>query len=215
MDHFFYENKIFFVVIDSLTKYIECEIVRNTSAMETIEKLRTIFARNGLPDTLVSDNATSFTADEFKQFLDSNFIHHITPPPYSPSSNGQAEVAVRVIKNLLKKNKSGSLQSRLSNVLLHYRNVPHSATKVSPAVALNSRTYITIRERINPNFTCTVKNDTKYIPEFEIGEPVLALNLREGPKWLHATVVEKVGINIYNVLIKNPLLTNNENRKFQ
>ena len=34
-----------------------------------------------------------------------------------------------------------------------------------------------------------------------LGIEVLALNLREGPKWYHATVVQKLGINVYNVHI--------------
>ena len=32
----------------------------------------------------------------------------------------------------------------------------------------------------------------------EIGQDVLALNLREGPKWYHAKVTPKLGINIYD-----------------
>ena len=203
VDHFFFEDHVFLVVVDSLTRYIECEIVKNTSARETINHLRDIFARNGLPDVIVSDNATSFTAFDFKEFLSKNCIKHITPAPYSPSSNGQAERSVRVIKDLLKKNTIGSLQNRLSNILLHYRNIPHSVTKQSPAVALNGRTYITIKERINPNNfpISNMNNKCKNIPVFQIGEKVHALNLRDGPKWLEATVVERLGINLYNVLI--------------
>lgn len=74
IDHFFVENKICLVVIDALTKYIECEVVKNTGACETVETLRLIFSRNGLPDTIVSDNATSFTAAEFQQFVLDNGI---------------------------------------------------------------------------------------------------------------------------------------------
>ena len=55
---------------------------------ETVDTLRLIFSRNGRPDTIVSDNATSFTAHEFKEFLVNNGICHLTPPPYCPASNG-------------------------------------------------------------------------------------------------------------------------------
>ena len=103
IDHFFLEDRIFFIVIDALTKYIECEIVKNTGSCETINILRCIFSRNGLPDVIVSDNALGFTSSEFKEFLSNNNVSHITPPPYSPSSNGQAERAVKVVKDLLKK----------------------------------------------------------------------------------------------------------------
>lgn len=201
VDHFFFHNKIFFIVIDALTKYIECEIVSSTSSNVTIEILRQIFSRNGLPDLIVSDNATSFTSLEFKEFLEANGIHHLTPPPYSPSSNGQAERAVRVIKDLLKKNILGSLQSRLSSVLLYYRNVPHSVTQISPSVALNGRNLITVNDRLNPFFVPSIKKKVKGVVGFNVGDSVLALNLAGGPKWYQATILDKVGDNIYNVHI--------------
>ena len=111
---FFLENITCLVVVDALSKYIECEIVRSTSVDETIDALRLIFSRNGLSDILVSDNATSFTGEKFQQFLTNNGIQHVTSPPYCPSSNGQAERAVRTIKDLLKKNSCNqSFKTRL------------------------------------------------------------------------------------------------------
>ena len=47
--YFFYEDEIFFVSIDSFSIYIECSIVQNVSSNCTIEFLRELFARNGLP----------------------------------------------------------------------------------------------------------------------------------------------------------------------
>ena len=139
----------------------------------------------------MSDNASCFTASQFKEFLSNNCIQHLTPPPYSPSSNGQAERSVRVIKELLKKNSTGSLKSRLGKSLIYYRTVPHSITGVAPSVALNNRKYITLKDRINPKF---VPNDQtnicKETKQYGIGDAVLALNLREGRKWLEATVIE-------------------------
>ena len=90
---------------------------------------------------LVSDNATCFTAFQFKEFIQSNGIQHITPPLYSPSSNGQAERGVRVMKDLLKKSDSNNLsfKSRLAKALFHYRCIPHSITQIAPSVSLNRR----------------------------------------------------------------------------
>ena len=84
-----------------------------------MEVLREIFSRHGLPDTIVSDNATSFVSAEFHKFLFDNKIRHVTPPAYCLASNGQGEVAVRVMKNILRKNTTGSMRSRLSSALLY------------------------------------------------------------------------------------------------
>ena len=204
IDHFFFENKTCFIAVDALSKYIECETVPNTSVNATIDVLRTIFSRNGLCDVIVSDNASCFTAQAFKEFLINNGIQHITPPPYSPSSNGQAERGVRVVKDLLKKqNKADSFQTRLAKALFHYRCVPHSVTQIVPSVALNNRKYITVKDRVNPKyfFSKNRESESHHIVQFEIGDRVLALNVREGPKWHQATVVQKLGVNVYNVHI--------------
>lgn len=205
VDHFFLENKICLVAVDALSRYIECEIVHSTSVQDTVDALRCIFSRNGLCDVLVSDNATCFTAAEFKQFLNNNGISHITSPVYLPSSNGQAERSVRVIKDLMKKhNDCGSFRTRLAKVLFHYRCVPHSVTQIAPSVALNNRKFVTAKDRVNPKYcySSISKNKTQQIPQFDIGQNVLALNLREGPKWYNATVIQKLGINVYNVHVK-------------
>lgn len=203
IDHFFPDNSICLIVVDALTKYIEVEIVKSTSTKETIDTLSLIFARNGLPDILVSDNAPGFTSYEFDSFLTKNGIEHLTPPPYCPASNGQAERGVRVIKDMLMKSSPNvSFKYKLAKVLLQYRSVPHNTTHVSPAVALNKRKLITMRDRINPHFgieSHEKKNtDSRH---FDIGSSVLALNVRGEPKWYQATVVEKIGVNVYNVQV--------------
>ena len=203
VDHFFFRDKIFFIAVDALSKYIECEIVPSTSSHDTVEVLRTIFSRNGLCDLIVSDNATSFRSEEFEYFLNRHSIDHITSAPYSPSSNGQAERGVRVIKDLLKKNYvSGSLKVVLSQVLLYYRTVPHSVTNIPPCVALNNRKFVTLKDRVNPKY-CSLNSSTKYknIPNFNVGDEVLAINFRNGPKWYKATIMQKLAANVFNVHI--------------
>ena len=47
----------------------------------------------------------------------------------------------------------------------------------------------------------SIKDRDKMVPLFNIGDNVLALNLRSGPKWYDATIVHKIGENIYSILI--------------
>ena len=65
IDHFFFENQTCLLIIDAFSKYVEVECVKSTSVSETIDALSVVFARHGLPDVLVSDNASCFTAFEF------------------------------------------------------------------------------------------------------------------------------------------------------
>jgi transposase InsO family protein len=63
-----------------------------------VEALRTVSARNGLPEQLVSDNGPQFTAAEFQLFLKKNGVKHITSAPYHPATNGLAERFIQTLK---------------------------------------------------------------------------------------------------------------------
>ena len=69
----------------------------------TIAKLSVIFVTFGLPEQLVSDNASGFTSTEFKRFLSVNGVRQVLVSPYHPSSNGLAERALWIFKNTVKK----------------------------------------------------------------------------------------------------------------
>lgn len=203
IDHFFYEDKICLLVIDALSKYIEVEVAKNVSVQETIDLLRIVFSRHGLPDVICSDNATCFSATQFSSFLRKHGIEHVTSPPYSPASNGQAERGVRVIKDLLKKQqKTDPFRNRLARVLFHYRCVPHNVTQMAPSIALNGRRLVTVKDRINPMYSNSKPVcDVKQMKRFMIGDDVLALNVRNGPKWYKARIVQQLGVNVYEVYV--------------
>jgi len=58
---------------------------------------------------------------------------------YHPASNGQAERAVKIVKEGLKKASKGSLEMQISKFLFHYRLTPHTITGVAPAELLLGR----------------------------------------------------------------------------
>ena len=77
--------------------------VGQTTAKETISALQQIFAIEGLLDTIVTDNGTQFTSQEFHRFCIQHQIKHLTSPVFHPMSNGEAERFVQTFKNGLKK----------------------------------------------------------------------------------------------------------------
>ena len=82
------QGKTFLIVIDSHSKWLEVCPMTTTTSTATIQHLRMMFSRFGLPETLVSDNGPQFSAEEFRSFCRLNGIHHILVTPYHPSSNG-------------------------------------------------------------------------------------------------------------------------------
>ncbi len=83
-----FQGKLFFVMIDAHSKWIEAVCTSSTSSQIVIEELRTVFSKFGLPETIVTDNGSSFTSQEFREFLKNNGIRHTTSAPYHPASNG-------------------------------------------------------------------------------------------------------------------------------
>ncbi len=77
----------------------------------TIKLMRKSFASLGLPEVIVSDNATTFTSSEFADFLKSNGVRHVRTP-YHPASNGLAKRAVQTFKAGMKKLQEGSLETK-------------------------------------------------------------------------------------------------------
>ena len=109
---------MFLVLIDAHTKWLEVILLSSTTSKVIIENLKMIFARLGLPETVVSDNASYFVSQEFENFLQRNGIRHITSAPYHPLSNGLAEQAVQVFKTGMKRMTMGSLNHRISRFLV-------------------------------------------------------------------------------------------------
>ena len=120
--------------------------MRSTTADATVEVLRALFSRYGLPLELFSDNAPQFVAGEFQTLLKINCIKHTLGPPYHPSSNGLAERHVQTFKRMYQAcPEKGSLPHKMPNVLFRYRSTPHSTTDKTPAqlfLKREPRTYL-------------------------------------------------------------------------
>ena len=65
-------GKMFLIVVDAYSKWIEVEIMSGATSSATVTRLRRIFAAQGLPRVIVSDNGPAFVGNEFKEFLERN-----------------------------------------------------------------------------------------------------------------------------------------------
>ena len=132
-------GKMFLVIIDAHSKWMDVHPMSSSTANATIEKLRVTFATLGLPETVVTDNGSAFTSAEFQEFMHQNGVKHIRTAPYHPASNGLAERAVQTFKSAVKRMTSGTVETKVSRFLFKYRITPHSTTGISPAELIMGR----------------------------------------------------------------------------
>ena len=89
------------MLVDAHSKYPEVVKMSSTTSLTTINVLNEFFSRQGLLELMVLDNGPQFTSHEFKEFCSNNGIH-ITSAVHKPSTNGQAERVVQILKSAIK-----------------------------------------------------------------------------------------------------------------
>ena len=189
---------MYLILVDAFSKWIDVEIMHSITSSATLEKLQSIFSIHGLPRTLVTDNGSAFTSKDFQSFIQSNGIQHITSAPYHPSTNGLAERMVQCFKEGLKRIQGGTLQSRISRFLFHYRITPHTVTGLSPAELLMGRRPRSKLDLLFPNMSNKMEQyQQKMIPPrkstrlFKIDDRVFARDFRtSGQTWLPGNIVK-------------------------
>ena len=214
-----FKGKMWLLLIDSFSKWPEVLEMTDTSATATISKLKQIFAAQGLPEQIVSDNGPQFIASEFNDYCSSRGILHTTTAPYHPRSNGEVERLVETFKNSVEKANPVSrkeVQDCVTNFLARYRVTPHSVTGQTPSELLNGRRLWTLLDLLHPSQTqlqqAKLRQEEHYNLQtrpksFKIGDLVWVRNFREGKRWVPGIIKEKSGNVMYQVLIEGQNLT--------
>ena len=138
----FLNNFYALVVIDSYSKWPEVFFTKSPCADFTIQALRKVFSREGVPVVLVTDNGSHFSAKAVTEWLTSIGCKHLFTAPRHPCSNGQAENFVKTLKSAIQSFHPSTfkeLDRCVDHFLLQYRNCVHSATKETPAKLCKGR----------------------------------------------------------------------------
>lgn len=122
-------GRTFLMLVDAFLKWLEVMSCLQCPQQWPFEKLRSIIATHGLPQTITSDNAMSFTSAEFQYCIKENEIHHTTRVLYHPSTNELVQESIKHISE-------GSLESNSSRFLFQYQITPHSVTGMLPSQLL-------------------------------------------------------------------------------
>ena len=192
-----HESNHYLIIVDSRSKWPEVVgPMTTTTAEETANAMRIIFARYGFPKQIVSDNGPAFQSAQHEEFLRQNGIQRILVSPYHPSSNGLAERLVQTFKHSLDSSASDpscTLQQRVQNFLLSYKSTQRATTGTPPAKLFQQREQRTRLCLVRPDLATHVScqqgkikmhhdKDVKF-REIAVGDTALAHDHLSGQRW--------------------------------
>lgn len=162
------EGSNYLVVMDYFSRWIEVLSMKNKTSETVIALLKIVFSRFGIPEEIVADN-NPCGSREFKQFAEEWHFNITLSSPNYPRSNGLAEKAVGIAKNMIKKAKSE--KQDLNLYLLNYRNSPVAGLSCSPSQMLQSRELRTTINSLNKKIfkpkvvDCSLENKIKKLKQ--------------------------------------------------
>ncbi|XP_055605159.1 uncharacterized protein K02A2.6-like [Uranotaenia lowii] len=209
------DGNYYLIVVDAFSKWPEVISTKRITASATVAMFREIFARNGMPETLVTDNGTQFASEEFETFCSNQGILHLRTPPYHPQSNGLAERFVDTFKRGLRKITTGGepLREAIDTFLLCYRSTPCRCAPdgKSPAELLLGRRLRTALDLLKPPTSFYKQPESKQEIQFNRKHGTKALNYdvkdlvwtkvhrNNTWSWEPGQILERIGRVIYNV----------------
>ena len=219
MDIFTLYDVNYLVLIDYYSNLWEVNRLEDTKANTCIRKIKAHFARNGIPDVLISDNGSQFVSERFGKFAQMWGFEHRVSSPGHQQANGKAESAVKAAKKLIRKAFDTGDYPYLA--ILAHRNTPSEGMETSPAQRLLGRRCKTLqpttvellrpesvpnwkfmsqRKKLNDKQANYYNRDAKDLQPLEEGDIVRMRPFRLGQKsWDRAIVKRRYDERSYEV----------------
>ena len=149
VDLFQQKGKWYILVTDVYSKAPFVRPLPNTGAYASVRALKEIFAENGIPARMISDNGRHFTAGEFKCFARKWGFEMVLSSPEYPQGHASIERHIQTIKKCMSKCDISDYDFDLA--LLVLRSTPLGADLPSPAELLQGRRFRTTLPTFVPN----------------------------------------------------------------
>lgn len=128
--------KYILIVIDTYTKYVWIQVLKNKTSTEVTKKM-SILLKTNQPKLLQTDNGTEFYNKPFQGLMKKYKIKHYST--YSSIKAGMVERVIRTIKNKIYKHFTSTgtwnWYNSISKLISNYNNTKHSTIKCTPLEA--------------------------------------------------------------------------------
>ena len=109
------------------TRAVVLEVASSLDTVNFLQSFRRFKARRGCPQLMISDNGSSFVADETQMYAVENFIEWQFNPACAPWWGGQWEILVSCVKRCLKKKKKKKINATVGTVFLAAIIIPSAS----------------------------------------------------------------------------------------
>ena len=148
-DLFQFRGKWHLLVTDFYSKAPFVRPLKGTSAWVVVRAMKSIFSENGIPEKVVSDNGTHFTANLYRKFAMKWDFQMILSSPHYPQGHGLIERHIQTIKKCMHKCAVGGWD--FDKAMLVLRSTPIDAHLPSPAELLQQRKFRSSLPVVIPN----------------------------------------------------------------
>jgi len=219
MDIFHLDERNYLITVDYFSNYWEIDYLPDMRSETVISKVKMQFSRHGIPDTVMSDNGTQFTSEQFQEFSRKWKFKHTTSSPGFPQSNGMSENAVRTAKRLLQKAKADDKDPYLA--ILDFRNTPDQDgySPVQKLMSRRTKTRLpTTKKLLSPKVAKGVSRNinenkqkqaayynqhAKDLTPLQLGDPVVIFDFQQKQWSTEGMIVKKLPHRSYLVKLTN------------
>ena len=204
-DLFYYKGRWNLLVTDYYSKAPFVRPVANTGAAASIRAMKGIFAENGIPFKVISDNGPHFCAYSYSEFAKRWGFELVLSSPEYPKGHALIERHVQTMKKCMRKCEASGYDFDLA--LLALRSTPLDSNLPSPAELLSGRRFRTtlpavfhrgsgsseVQQKLMQKQKVAAEYyDRTATPKHELvpGQPVRLYN-KDSKSWEPATVTER------------------------
>ena len=89
-DLFWWDNTNYLLVVDYYSNFPEICRLPNTQSSTVIQHTKSVFARYGIPEVVISDNGPQYASQEYEEFANTwGFCHNISSPASGGARGGK------------------------------------------------------------------------------------------------------------------------------
>lgn len=193
IDIYSINNYQILTIIDKFSRFAAAFTLPTRNSLSVIKALRNFISLYGIPQKIVCDQGSEFTANIFKDFCDQYKINlHVTSFQQT-SSNSTVErlhsTLTEIYRIILSKRKENRLtidhDDIISETLITYNNAIHSTTKYTPYELLFGRTYKFDKD-------ITFNNEHDYLQKLNEFQATLYPSIKENVEKITSSRIDKL-----------------------